>query len=72
MRGCFYWQCLKLLIFFCYIFNVIFLKKIGVEVIDLVKEMGKWNLIFCILVGDDLDIVRNFNVLFNYYVYCIW
>lgn len=72
MRGCFYWQCSKLSIHVCYIFNVIPLKKTGAEVIDLVREMGKWNPIFCIPVGDDPDIVRNSNVLPNYHVYCIW
>lgn len=57
---------------FATFFNVIPLKKTGAEVIDLVKEMGKWNPIFCIPVGDDPDIVRNSKVLPNYHVYCIW
>lgn len=44
---------------FCHIFNVILFKKTDARVIDLVKEMGKWNPIFCIPVGEDPDIVRN-------------
>ncbi|XP_052699916.1 uncharacterized protein LOC128177295 [Crassostrea angulata] len=38
------------------IFEALSFNKTGTEVIDLVKEMGKWNPIFCIPVGDDPDI----------------
>lgn len=56
---------------FCHIFNVILLKKTDARVIDLVKEMEKWNPIFCIPVGEDPDIVRNYIFLLDYLVYCL-